>query len=98
MGTGLGPPAVNDDETHNLFYNPGTEGESALCQIAEVNNTDGNGVILPPAAVTLTCTGCTVSGGVLVGGTVVTPEPSSIVLLGSGLFILAGITKRRIAK
>ena len=101
VGTKLGIPAVNGDETHNLFYNPGTHGESSLFQIAELNDTDGNGVILPPAAVTLTCTDCTVSGGVIVGGgggggTAVTPEPSSIFLLGSGLLGIAGLTKRRV--
>lgn len=67
-GAAAGIPATNGDATHNLFFNPGTNGESPAFQIAELNMTTGNGTVPPPAAVTLICTGCTTTGGVLGGG------------------------------
>ncbi len=90
VGTSLGIPAVNGDATHNLFYNPGSGGESTAWQIAEINATTGNGTIMPPAAVTLACVSCTVTGTTLgSGGTPTTPAPSSLLLLGIGLAALA---------
>lgn len=93
-GAALGIPAVNGDATHNLFWNPGTHGESPFYQIVELNATTGNGVIPPPAAVTLACVGCTVSSGVITSST---PEPGSWIMLGTGL---AGLLfwRRRVRK
>ena len=99
-GAKYGISAVNGDPTHNLFYNPGTHGESAFYQVAELNS-NGNGTILPPAATTLLCDSCTVSGGVIVGPgptPTVTPEPSSVILLGSGLLGAANMMRRRLVR
>jgi hypothetical protein len=86
VGATLGIPAVNGDATHNLFNSPGTGGTSSAYQVAEINSF-GNGTILgPDAATTLVCTGCTTSGGVIIGGgTSDTPEPGSVLLLTCGL-------------
>ena len=86
-GSTFGIPAVNNDATHNLFYNPGTNGESAFFQIVEVNTTSGNGTITPPAAVTLVCNLCTVSGG-SIGGAAVPIHPAALLLIGIGLLFV----------
>jgi len=92
-GAAAGIPAANGDFTHNLFFNPGVNGESAFYQVAELNTTASNGVIPLPAAVTLICTGCTTSGGVIVGGSS-TPEPGTVVVMSSGLLALAALRRR----
>jgi hypothetical protein len=98
VGASFGINAVNGDPTHNLFWDPGTHGESAFYQVAEVNSF-GNGTIPgPAAAATLICVACTTSGGVITGGggggsTV--PEPSTYTLLAAGLFGLGLFSKRR---
>jgi hypothetical protein len=94
VGATFGIPAVNGDATHNLFFNPGTSGESAFFQIAEVNAI-GNGTILPPAATTLLCNGCTVSGGVISGGGGGAPEPATYFFMTGGLACLAICKKFR---
>ena len=84
-------PAVNGDPTHNLFWDPGTHGESGFFQVAEVNAT-GNGTILGPnAASTLLCVNCTVTGGIIGGA----PEPSTYVFMTGGLAGLAFLKKIR---
>lgn len=92
--TGIfGIPAVNGDATHNLFWNPGTHGESSFFQVAEVNSV-GNGTIPPPAATTLVCNECTVTGGVIGGGSG-TPEPATYLFMAGGLGCLALLKKFR---
>jgi hypothetical protein len=94
--TGLfGINAVNGDATHNLFWNPGTHGESKFYQIAEINTTSGNGTIPPPAAVTLVCDACTVSGGVITGGGGSVPEPATYEMMAGGIAALGLIRKLR---
>ena len=88
-----GIPAVNGDFTHNLFWNPGTHGESAFFQVAEVNST-GNGTVPAPAASTIVCIACTVSGGIIISSA---PEPASYALLAGGLGLLALVRKLRAA-
>ncbi len=93
--TGIaGIPAVNGDATHNLFFNPGTNGESAFFQIAELNST-GNGTIPPPAAATLVCVACTTSGGIIGGGGGSAPEPATYLFMTGGLAGFALIRKFR---
>jgi hypothetical protein len=92
-GISIGIPADNfGDATHNLFYPPGTNGESASFQVIEQNTVQGNGTIAVPAAVTLACISCTVSGTTLGSGTPTTPVPSSVLLLGIGLAALAAFS------
>ena len=94
--TGIfGIPAVNGDPTHNLFWNPGTHGESAFFQVAEVNST-GNGTIPPPAAATIICNACTVSGGVI--GAPGVPEPSTWTLIALPLAAIFLVRSRKTAK
>lgn len=97
VGAALNIPAVNGDQTHNLFFSPGTGGTSSAYQIAEVNSS-GNGTIMGPnAATTLVCAGCTTSGGVIIGGggVDVVPEPSSIALISTGAGLAALWSRRK---
>ena len=97
-GAKYGIAAVNGDPTHNLFSNPGTNGESKFYQVAEVNAYGNDTIPGPMAATTLLCFECSVDGGGgIVGPTpppsTVTPEPSGIFLLGSGLVGAAGMLR-----
>lgn len=94
VGASLSIPDVNGDFTHNLFSNPGVNGESSFYQIVELNLTTGNGVILPPAAVSLACVACTTSGGVITGGGS-TPEPATWATMGSAILAAGIVSVRR---
>ncbi|HEV2418351.1 MAG TPA: PEP-CTERM sorting domain-containing protein [Terriglobia bacterium] len=95
VGATYGINAVNGDETHNLFQNPGTDGESSFYQVAEVNSFGNSSIPGPNAAATLICVNCTTTGGVITGGGGSTPEPASLVLLGTGLLALGILAKRK---
>jgi hypothetical protein len=80
--------AVNGDQTHNVF-----SGFAAAYQVAEIFDPDGNGD--GPATTifvnggTIICTGaaCTITGSA--------PEPTTLALLGAGMFGLGAIRRRR---
>jgi hypothetical protein len=83
-GLAAGIDAVNGDATHNFFFEPGTGGVSSAYKVFErLKDSTALGT-----AETIGCTGCTVA--IITGGT---PEPASIVLFGSVLLGLAGLTK-----
>jgi hypothetical protein len=81
-GLAAGINAVNGDATHNFLPNPGTGGVPAGFQIFETNpGITGN------PAVTLGGANIVLGGGV--------PEPSTLALLGVGVFGLIGHSRRR---
>ena len=84
-GLAAGIDAVNGDATHNFFFEPGTGGVSSAYKVFERLTDPAGGI---GTAETIGCTGCTVA--IITGGT---PEPASIVLFGSVLLGLAGLTK-----
>jgi PEP-CTERM motif len=91
FGASIGVPAVNGNATHNFFFDPGTSGVSAAYGIAEVLPGD------TPTAETIACAGCVIGGGEITpGGPAATPEPSSLMLLGSGLVALLIASKRKL--
>lgn len=97
LGASLGFPAVNGDQTHNIFDEPGTGGVSALYGVTERFNGTTAGVKDPAVTLALsggkiTCTGthCKITK---TGGSV--PEPGTLSLFGAGLIGLAAIRRRR---
>lgn len=86
--------AVNGDETHNTFDNPGSGGVSPAYKVAEIYDPTGSG---SGPAVTLFTTGtivCTPPSSTKCH-IVSTPEPFGLSLLGAGLFGLGLARSRR---
>jgi len=82
-GLALGLPAVNGNPTHNFFNEPGTGGLAAAYVVTErlIDPVTGT-------PETVACVGCTTA-------ILETPEPGSLVLLGSGLLGLAAVWRRK---
>jgi hypothetical protein len=82
--------AVNGDETHNVFAEPGTGGVSSFYDVAErftYNGGTGQPVTLfGTGAIVCTGSSCTIHG---------VPEPISLSMLGVGLFGLAAARRYR---
>lgn len=69
-------------------------GFSSVFQLVE-NSTNPPGSLQSPFAVDIICDSCSGGATGVIGATIATPEPTSMVLLGSGLIgIAAGIRKR----
>lgn len=86
--------AVNGDQTHNTFSDPGTGGVSAAYKVAEIYDPTGSG---SGPAVTLFTTGtivCTPPSSTKCH-IISTPEPFGLSLLGAGLFGLGLARSRR---
>ncbi len=90
-GTALGIPAVNGDFPHNFFAFPGTDGMSALWKATETYTGDSSAGSLTDQPFSLAIAGATIGGGGFHHGV---PEPSTLLLLGSGLTGLAMFRKR----
>lgn len=90
--------AVNGDETHNQFSNPGTGGVSPAYKVAErFGGTTGSNpaITLFTAGAIITCkasSSCTIKTG---GGGGKVPEPMTLGLLGVGLFGLGAARRAR---
>jgi hypothetical protein len=84
-------PAVNGDATHNLFFEPGTSGESPAWIVMErLRNPDGS-----TSPETIGIASAHVGTTTITGGT---PEPTTLGLAAMGLAGLAGYRLRKRGK